>query len=130
MIVADTTVWADWFNGVSTPAIHPLDVALAAGEIGVPPLVLAEVLQGFKREAGFEQARALLVRLPLLPLDALGYVEAARLFRRLRRVGITIHGTVDCVIAQTCIGIEAELLTTDADFALIARHSNLRLCRN
>jgi hypothetical protein len=50
------------------------------------------------------------------------------LFRRLRRRGITVRGAVDCIVAQTCIAANAELLTGDRDFAAIARHAPLRLC--
>jgi predicted nucleic acid-binding protein len=55
------------------------------------------------------------------------HVRAARLFRTLRRKGVTVRGAVDCVIAQTCLDIGAELLSPDADFRHIARHTALRL---
>ena len=57
-----------------------------------------------------------------------GTVAAARLYRRLRSRGVTVRGTIDCVIAQTCMAAGVELLTTDQDFAAIARHAPLRLC--
>jgi len=128
MIVVDTTVWANWFNGTQTPGVDRLDQALTAQDAGLTPLILTEVLQGFRADADFERARALLTRLPVLELDIGGHVAAAALFRRLRRRGITVRGAVDCVIAQTCIAANAELLTADRDFAAIARHAPLRLC--
>lgn len=128
MIVVDTTVWADWFNGARTPEVDRLDRALAAEEAGLTPVILTEVLQGFRADADFERARALLVRLPLLDLDVNGHVAAAALFRLLRRKGITVRGAVDCIVAQTCIVANAELLTGDRDFTGIARHAPLRLC--
>jgi len=36
---------------------------------------------------------------------------------------------VDCVIAQICMDLDAELLSPDTDFELIARHTSLRLWR-
>lgn len=39
-----------------------------------------------------------------------------------------MRGTIDCIIAQTCITAGLELLSTDQDFAGIARHTPLRLC--
>jgi len=54
-------------------------------------------------------------------------VRAARLFRSLRQKGITVRGAVDCIIAQTCLDVDAELLSPDADFERIARHTPLRL---
>lgn len=128
MMIVDTTVWADWFNGERGAAAGWLDRALDAQvDLGVTPMILTEVLQGLRSDRSFERARELLVALPLLALDASGHVEAASLFRRLRRRGVTVRGAVDCVIAQTCIATDSELLTNDRDFVAIARHSSLRL---
>lgn len=127
MIVVDTTVWADWFNGTESPAAGLLRHALERQDAGLVPIVLTEVLQGFRFDRDFERARGLLLRLPLLTLDAGGYVAAARLYRRLRSRGVTVRGTIDCVIAQTCITAGVELLSNDQDFAAIARHTPLRL---
>jgi predicted nucleic acid-binding protein len=128
VIVVDTTVWADWFNGIDSPEVARLDHALERQDAGLVPLVLTEVLQGFRAERDFEQARRLLARLPLLALDVEGHVAAARLFRRLRSRGVTVRGTIDCIIAQTCMTAGVELLSTDQDFSAIARHVPLRLC--
>jgi predicted nucleic acid-binding protein len=128
VIVVDTTVWADWFNGDDSPAVDRLTLAMERLEVGLVPPVLTEVLQGFRRDPDFERARSLLVQLPVLVLDVEGHVAAARLFRRLRARGVTVRGTIDCIIAQTCIAAGAELLSTDQDFVAMARHSPLRLC--
>jgi predicted nucleic acid-binding protein len=128
VIVVDTTVWADWFNEVESPAVRRLDVALERQDVGLVPAVLTEVLRGFRADGDFDRARGLLVQLPVLALDIEGHVAAARLFRRLRSRGVTVRGTIDCIIAQTCITAGVELLSTDQDFAAIARHTPLRLC--
>ena len=128
MIVVDTTVWADWFSGARTPEGDRLDQAPSAHEAGLTRPILTEVLQGFRADADFERARAWLVRLPVLELDVDGHVAAALLFRRLRRRGITVRGAVDCIVAQTCIMADAQLLTGDREFEAIARHAPLRLC--
>jgi len=128
MIVVDTAVWADWFNGTHSAEVERLARALDRQDAGLVPLILTEVLQGFRHDRDFERARRLLVRLPVLVLDVEGHASAAALFRRLRRLGVTIRGTVDCVIAQTCMAANAELLSTDQDFVAIARHTGLRLC--
>ncbi len=128
MIVVDTAVWADWFRGADSPEVDRLDHALERQDAGLAPVILTEVLQGFRAEHDFERARVLLVQLPVLTLDVGGHAAAARLFRRLRSKGITVRGTIDCIIAQTCITAGVELLSTDQDFAAIARHTPLRLC--
>jgi predicted nucleic acid-binding protein len=128
VIVVDTTVWADWFNGAETPEVDHLALALDRRDAGLTPVILTEVLQGLRADRDFERARVLLVQLPVLTLDVEGHVSAARLFRRLRGKGVTVWGTIDCLIAQTCIAAGVELLSTDQDFAAIARHTPLRLC--
>jgi len=128
VIVVDTTVWADWFNGTETPEVDRLSRALDRQDAGLAPVILTEVLQGFRADRDSERARVLLVQLPVLTLDVEGHAAAARLFRRLRGKGVTVRGTIDCLIAQTCIDAGVELLSTDQDFAAIARHTPLRLC--
>ena len=130
MIIVDSNTWADFFNGVSTPHVGRLDHALHEEEdLGVIPIIIAEVLQGFRTDTGFKRAQGVLVSLPVIHPTADGHVRAARLFRSLRRKGVTVRGAVDCVIAQTCLDLEAELLSPDADFEQIARYTSLRLWR-
>jgi len=129
-MIVDTTVWADYFNGVESPHTDRLDRALAEEEdVAILPLIIAEVLQGFRTEAGFLKARDLLLGLPVLVPSLECHVEAARLFRRLRGKGITVRGTIDCIIAQTCMEHDAELLSPDVDFRRIAENTRLSLWR-
>jgi predicted nucleic acid-binding protein len=129
-MVVDTTVWAAYFNGVASPHADRLDQALADEEdVAILPLIIAEVLQGFRTEAGFLRARNLLLGLPVLVSSLECHVEAARLFRRLRAKGITVRGTIDCIIAQACIECGADLLSPDADFRRIADNTKLSLWR-
>jgi predicted nucleic acid-binding protein len=128
VIVVDTAVWADWFKGADSPEVGRLDHGLEVQDVGLVAVVLTEVLQGFRADSDFARARDLLLGLPILTLDPDGHVAAARLYRRLRSRGITLRGTIDCIIAQTCITAGVELLSTDQDFAAIARHAPLRLC--
>ena len=128
MIVVDSNTWADFFNGVPSPHVARLDAALADEEdLSVLPIIVTEVLQGFRTDTGFQRARRVLLALPMIQPSVDCHVRAARLFRSLRRKGVTVRGAVDCVIAQTCIDIGSELLSPDADFKHIARHTALRL---
>ena len=130
MMVIDSNTWVDFFNGIGSTHVQRLDDALQAEEdIAVIPIIITEVLQGFRTDAGFKQAQRVLVSLPVILPTVDGHVRAARLFRSLRRRGVTVRGAVDCIIAQTCLNIEAELLSPDADFEQIARHTPLRLWR-
>jgi hypothetical protein len=128
MMVVDTSVWASFFNGEERPEVARLERALDQREtVAVLPIIVAEVLQGFRTEAGFRAAQQVLRRLPLFDPPLEGYVDAARLYRRLRAKGITPRGAVDCIIAQACIDGDVPLLTLDRDFARMAEHSPLRL---
>jgi predicted nucleic acid-binding protein len=128
MMVVDSNAWVDFFNGTRTPHSDRLEAALDEEEdLAIIPIILTEVLQGFRSDAGFRRARRLLVSLPVIQPSVEGHVRAARLFRSLRRKGVTIRGAVDCVIAQACLDADAQLLSPDADFRHIARHTALRL---
>lgn len=130
MMIVDTNTWADFFNGVRSPYVERLDSALREEEdLAVIPMILTEVLQGFRTDTGFRRAHRVLLSLPMVQPTVDGHVRAARLFRSLRRRGVTVRGAVDCVIAQTCLDIQAELLSPDADFERIARHAPLHLWR-
>ena len=130
MILVDSNTWADFFDGTGSPHAQRLEAALDAEEdLAVIPLVITEVLQGFRSETGFRRARRLLVELPVIQPDVDCHVRAAALFRSLRRRGITVRGAMDCIIAQTCLDADAVLLSPDADFRRIADHTPLRLWR-
>jgi predicted nucleic acid-binding protein len=130
MIIVDSNAWADFFNGAPTPHTDRLDALLRNQEdIAVLPIVITEVLQGFRTDAGFHKARRALAALPVIEPAVECHVRAAELFRRLRKRGVTVRGAVDCLIAQVCLDIDAELLSPDGDFQHIARHTALRLWR-
>ena len=128
MIVVDSSTWADFFNGASSPHVDRLDLALNHEEdLAVLPIIITEVLQGFRFEKGFRQAQRVLTALPVVQPTVDCHVRAALLFRTLRKNGTTVRGAIDCIIAQTCIDLEAVLLSPDSDFRNIARHTRLQL---
>jgi predicted nucleic acid-binding protein len=130
MIIVDSNAWADFFNGTPSPYVERLETALEDEEdLAVVPIIITEVLQGFRTDTGFQRARRVLIALPVIHPTVDSHVRAAGLFRSLRRKGITVRGAVDCIIAQTCLDTESILLSPDADFARIARHAPLQLWR-
>ena len=129
MMVVDTSVWAAFFNGDASPEVRTLEEVLGdeGDDVVLLPLVLTEVLMGFRTDAGYRRAARLLGRLPMIEPGPEAYVRAAALYRGLRRKGVTARGAVDCLIAQSCIDTGARLLTLDRDFTQIARHAPLSL---
>lgn len=87
-----------------------------------------EVLAGARDEAHSQRLRRLLFDCRFLGLTGLSdYEDAAALYRRCRQAGTTPRSLIDCVIASVAIRSDVELLHTDRDFDLIARHSSLKL---
>lgn len=128
MMIVDSNTWADYFNGAEEPHVARLDTALQDEEdLAVLPIIVTEVLQGFRTESGFRKAKATLTALPAIQPTVAAHVRAATLFRSLRSKGVTVRGAVDCIIAQTCIDHDALLLSPDRDFKSIAQHTALRL---
>ncbi|MBK7928197.1 MAG: PIN domain nuclease [Bryobacterales bacterium] len=128
MILVDSSVWIGYFRGDITPQTNLLDRLLGAEPLAIGDLILTEVLQGFDRDDDFEQARALLESLIIISLGGPAIaVQAARNFRHLRLLGITIRKTIDTVIATRCIADGLPLLHDDHDFDPFATHLGLRV---
>ena len=100
----------------------PLSTHLVIGD-----LILTEVLQVFISEREFNQGRKLLASISLISLVGEDVaVQAARNFRTLRTLGITIRKTIDTLIATSCIEKELSLLYSDPDFDPFVQHLGLR----
>lgn len=117
MVLVDSSVWIDYFNGRDTPTTSKLDALLSSTIVAVGDLILAEVLQGFRSDTDYNTARSLLLELEFHTLGGLDMgLKAAGHFRTLRKQGITVRKTVDCFIASYCIEHELPLLYSDRDF--------------
>jgi predicted nucleic acid-binding protein len=127
VILVDSSVWIDYFRGKITPQTERLDALLGSEPLCVGDLVLAEVLQGFNSDREFNQARKLLTSLELIELGGQEMaIQAARNFRTLRSLGITVRKTIDTMIATTCIEKDFQLLYSDRDFDPFVEHLGLR----
>jgi predicted nucleic acid-binding protein len=131
MIVVDTTVWIDFFNGAGTPEDRHLQQLITAGRsLALTDLILCELLQGIREDAAFERTRDLLLLYPILRMERLATFEhAARIYRTGRRRGLTVRKTIDCLIAALCIEEDVELFHKDADFDAIVHVAPLRVYR-
>jgi len=126
----DTSVWSLAFrrDPPDTAAeVAKLQQSLEAGDTVITTgLVLQELLQGFSGP----KARILILEhfaaVPLLSPDREDYIEAASLRNTCRRAGVQI-GTIDALIGQLCIRHSLTLLSTDGDFANMAKHSELKV---
>lgn len=126
MWIVDSSVWIDYFNGAVTPQTDLLHAALGRRQLGLGDLILYEVLQGFQRQREFMAARRALASLPVFTMGggALA-VKSAENFRTLRRRGVTIRRTLDCLIATFVIERGFLLLHSDRDFLPFVTHLGL-----
>ena len=133
MVVVDSSVWIDFFNGTPNHAHEALRRLLADGEVEivVPDLVLFEVLRGFRSERDHRQAERLMLS---MTIEASGgealALAAARHDRALRASGCTIRSGIDVLIATFCIEHDQALLHRDADFTAFERVRGLRVWRH
>ncbi|MGV6987936.1 type II toxin-antitoxin system VapC family toxin [Testudinibacter sp. P80/BLE/0925] len=117
MIIADSGVWIDYFNGVINPQTDQLDDVLQNGQVALTDVILMEILQGFRLEKEYRQAKTALAALPCF--EILGVDNAQRYaqdYRTLRRQGIIIRKRNDVMIAGFCIRRRIPLLFRDRDF--------------
>lgn len=128
MILGDSSVWIDYFQGTITPQTERLDWLLALEPLATGDLILTEVLQGFHKERDFHVARKMMTALTVVNLGGEEIaIQAAKNFPALRRMGITVRKTIDTVIATRCIESGYELLHNDRDFDPFAKHLGLRV---
>jgi predicted nucleic acid-binding protein len=128
VLLVDTSVWIAFFRDR-----HLIDLnAISADEEIVTCLpVVQEVLQGFRDEAAFRTARSALLAMPMLeaPLSSEVFLEAADLYRRGRRAGLTVRSSIDCLIAACALRHDVEVFHVDRDFDALASVSTLRVRR-
>lgn len=126
MILVDSSVWIDFFNGTACSETDKLNKILGLEEVVIGDLILTEVLQGFRSDTDYKTAKNVLTSLTVHNL--LGKelaIKSANNFRKLRKKGITIRKTADVIIATYCIENKIPLLFTDKEF--IPFVNNLRL---
>jgi len=126
VIVVDSSVWIDFLKGKSAPHVDRLNASIGVDEIIVGDLMLCEVLQGVETERAAREVEALLRRFEIVAMagDEIA-VTAARNFRSLRAIGITVRKTVDLLIGTWCIKNRRPLLHNDSDFRPMAQHLGL-----
>ncbi|MBN2468709.1 MAG: PIN domain nuclease [Deltaproteobacteria bacterium] len=127
MVLVDTTVWMDFFAARSPGHVVTLEnLIINREDICICGIVLTEVLQGIRNDSEFKKTRDLFGKLLFLPMPYHIFLKAAEIYRGLRRKGITIRKSVDCMIASVAIENDIPLLHNDKDFEAIEEHSGLK----
>lgn len=127
-VFVDSSVWIDHLRGLPTAgtqalrgllkALHPESGADVPPGILVGDLVLMEVLRGIDNDQAHARTKEILLSFQQVRLGGTEVALAAsEHFRALRRRGITVRKSVDCLIASWCIAEDVPLLHSDRDFA-------------
>lgn len=130
MLVADSSVWIDFFRGATNPACEALEGWLMQGDAQVlmPDLVLFEVVRGFRSDREMRDAIRVLAPLGAQPIGGEPQaLRAAERYRALRAAGWTVRSNVDALVASYCIDHDHILLHRDRDFLPYVERYGLRV---
>ena len=117
MIMVDSSVWIDYFNGHENPEVKYLDSILGIKSVVIGDLIITEVLQGFRNDKDYRNAKRLFSSLQVCQLSNEDIaLKSADNHRALRKQGVTIRKTIDTIIATYCIENKIQLLFSDRDF--------------
>lgn len=129
-ILVDSTVWIDFLNNKTTQEAEKLVGLIQAREdLCVCGFVLTEVLQGMREEKHYVATKQEFDNLIYLEDDKSTFELAATMYRNLRKRGITIRNSIDCLIAAIVVQHDVSLLENDRDYPLIDAHYPLNLLR-
>jgi hypothetical protein len=127
MIAVDSSVWIDFIAGRPTPQSLYLKNHLmrSPSQIVLIDIVFAEVMRGLQ-EKDVARIESILLDLSVVRMEWVrDFRAAAGLYRAARKSGVTIRGTVDCLIAAVCIREGVSLLHADADFDRLSQMTEL-----
>ena len=127
MVLIDTTVWIDFFAGRELLHVAVLERLIKNREdICICSIILTEVLQGIRGKGEFRKTKELFNAMIFLPMPYSVFLVAAEVCGTLRRKGIAIRNSVDCMIASVAIENDIILLHNDRDFIPIEKHFGLK----
>jgi len=130
VILVNTSVWVDFFAGRHLPHVAALEQCILDNEnLALCGIILAEILQGIADDTTHRRVRRHLSPLIMLPMPETVFVRAADIYRKLRKKGITIRKSNDCIIAATALEHDCQLLHNDRDFTPIAEHFPLKIIK-
>ncbi|MDX1699152.1 MAG: PIN domain nuclease [Melioribacteraceae bacterium] len=128
MIFVDSTVLIDYFNGRKNWQVDVLDTILGKELVVIGDYVLAEVLQGFKKDKDFQKAKTILLSFPCFDIGGKEIaLQSAKNYRLLRRKGVTVRKTIDSIIATFCLENSLLLLHNDKDFEPFEKYLKLKV---
>jgi predicted nucleic acid-binding protein len=130
MHLVDTSVLISYLSGRRTQeTIYLSRLEQQGTPYAIPSICLQEVLQGAKDEKSWKTLKQYLsMQIIIAPMDQIvSYEESARIYYELKKKGITVRSSSDCLIAQIVLENEGILLHKDIDFKKIKHVRKLEL---
>ncbi|MGE0021545.1 MAG: PIN domain-containing protein [Draconibacterium sp.] len=124
--IFDTSVWIDFFKGNQSDETRLLVQHL---ENDLPvyycPVILQEILPGIRKDSVYEEVKeSFTVLQPLGDDPYRAATGAAELYRNLRKKGITIRKSNDCLIAWYAMNNQLKVIHRDRDFDSILQSAD------
>ncbi len=116
MILVDTSIWIDIFRDHKGSLAQTFRDLIQDNIYALTRFTQLELLQGSKNKGEWRRLQRYLSTQFYLEASQDTWVEAARIYFELRRIGKTAHSPIDCCIAQVAIENEVVLLHRDHDF--------------
>jgi predicted nucleic acid-binding protein len=128
MVIVDTSAWIEYFRGGLPRVVSKVDQCLEQELVGIGDLVYCEVIQGIRVARERSDVSALLLSLPRFDMVGFRMAEkSAANHRLLRSRGVTVRKTIDVLIGTFCAEHGLQLLHSDSDFDLMARHIGIEI---
>ncbi len=126
-MLIDTSVWIAYFQA-NAPAgvLEKVDELLSDGDIYVPKIVLAELIQGAHSEKDLEVIRQFVEAFTIISESADTWLEAGSLSFALKKKGKTIN-LADCYIAILAKEHKCSIMTLDKHFKEIQKEMGLKI---
>lgn len=124
MYLVDTSVWIGYMGEEENDATGRFVEIVERGHpFGITGVIYQEVLQGAVSQAKFDYLAEYLStqRFYTLQDPVASYREAALIYVRCRRAGVTVRSAIDCLIARVAIEHDLVLLHDDRDFENMAK---------
>lgn len=125
-ILADTSVWIDFFSFPKSPVAQELDLCLKNDLVSTMDLIVAEILSGCKTQRQFQKLKTYLATLPKIHPPENTWEKIASTRFRLARKGFQAS-IPDLFIALTASHHEKVLFTKDEQFKAISTVVSLEL---
>jgi predicted nucleic acid-binding protein len=129
MLLIDTSVWIKLFRAPDNDFKQTLIEAINGKDYCLSRFTQTELLQGARNEKEWTELNNYLSTQDYIDPSIQSWSHAARIYYELRRQGITVRNTIDCLIAASAIEYDLLLLHDDRDFEAIAHGTSLNETR-